>query len=78
LLYSIIIVNRHQSEASERYLGRILFELNNHRNFAIDGDDNNYVIDGVTHNCLSVNVFDDINKFFCKVCQQKNERTIEN
>jgi len=78
LLYNIIIVNRHQSEGSERYLGRILFELNNHKNYAIDGNDNNYVIDGVTHNCLSVNVFDNINKFFCKTCQQKNERTIEN
>ena len=75
LIYNITIVNRHQSEASERYLGRVLFELNNYKNFALDGDDNNYIIDGITHNCLSVNIFDNINKFFCKVCQQKNERT---
>jgi len=72
----ITITRRHESEASERYLGKILFELNNHINYAIDGTDENYNIDGVNYNCFTLPGIENINKFFIKVCQQKNEGTI--
>lgn len=75
LTKDIIITNRRESMASERYLGLILFELNNQKNFAIDGPDNNYLINGKSFNCLEVDMYSDVNKYFCKVCQQKNETT---
>jgi hypothetical protein len=72
----IVITRRYESEASERYLGKILFELNNGINYAIDGNDENYNIEGVSYNCLTLPNYDNINKFFIKVCQQKNEGTV--
>jgi len=77
LIKNIIITVRHQSEASERYLGKILYELNDHRNFAIDGNDNTYNVNGVVHDCHSIKINDDVDKYFCKIAQQKNERTKE-
>lgn len=74
---NIIITVRHQSEASERYLGKILYELNDHKNFSIDGNDNTFVSNGVKHDCHSIKITDEIDKYFCKIAQQKNERTKE-
>jgi hypothetical protein len=71
----IVITVRHQSEGSERYLGRILYELNDSKNYAIDGAVNNYVINDVIYDCHSINPYDKIDKYFCKIAQQKNERT---
>ena len=73
---NIVITRRHESEASERYLGKILFELNDHTNYAVDGNDENYYIDGVCYNCLTLPGIDNIDKFFIKICQQKNEGTV--
>ncbi len=76
-LQQIIIKTRHESEASERYLGRILFELNNHKNYAIDGRNNSFIVDERHYDCHNVDVYANMDKYFCKRAQQKNERTIE-
>jgi len=73
----IVITVRHQSEGSERYLGRILFELNNGVNFSIDGAINTFISNGVTYDCHSINGYAKIDKYFCKISQQKNENTNE-
>jgi len=74
---NIIITVRHQSEASERYLGKILYELNDHKNYSIDGNDNSFIVNGIKHDCHSIKITDEIDKHFCKIAQQKNERTRE-
>jgi len=67
---NIIITTRKESEASERYMGKILWELNDGKNYDIDGD-----IDSLKYYCHTVNPFDDIPHIFCKISQQKNENT---
>jgi len=69
---NITIIDRVGSMASERYLGRILWGLNNNSNFDIDGDVNN-----LSYYCHTVNAYDDINHFFCKIAQQKTEKTLD-
>jgi hypothetical protein len=69
-LQNIIIITRKQSEASERYMGRILLELNNGKSFDIDGE-----IDKLSYYCHTVNPYETIANFFCKKAQQKNEYT---
>jgi len=70
ILSKIKITTRKQSEASERYLGRILWELNNKENYDIDGN-----IKELNYYCHTVNIYDQINNFFVKKAQQKNETT---
>lgn len=71
----ILVTTRYQSEASERYLGRMIYELNESNNFAIDGTDENYYIDNIRYDCLNLPDYKHVNKYFVKFCQQKNEGT---
>lgn len=78
ILKNIKITTRRESEASERYLGNILYYLNNNSSVSIDKD-NMYTVDGVnfftcheTYQC-----YKDVKSFFCKISQCKNERTTE-
>jgi hypothetical protein len=68
----IIIINRFQSECSERYLPRILYELNNHKNYNIDGFMNNIKYNP-NDKYININIF----SYFEKKLQGKNENTIE-
>jgi hypothetical protein len=74
-LKKIVIINRHQSEGSERYLGRILLELNDGiPTIDIDGD---ITLLKNKYDCWNVNPKNDINSFFVKIVQQKNEKTTD-
>lgn len=70
----ITIVERWQSCAGERYIARIILELNEGENYSIDCNlpevINNY-------DCHAVDLFSDVPTFFTKRCQYKTERTTE-
>ena len=68
----IIIVNRFESECCERYLPRILYELNNHKNYNIDGFMNN-----IKYNLHSNHINTNIFSYFEKKIQGKTEKTQE-
>ena len=84
-LKNIVIINRDGSCASERYLARLLWELNDYKNNDIDGDIRylGYVWDNKPnpspkYDCHNVNIFDEnIPSYFAKRAQQKTERTID-
>lgn len=81
----IIITTRDESGASERYLARILWELNDYKNNDIDGDMAalKYSWDGKInpspkYDCHNVNVYDEkITTYFVKKTQQKTEKTCD-
>jgi len=79
----IKITVRDESCAAERYLARILWELNEYKNNDIDGDIRylGYHWAGQPnpspkYDCHSVNIYDEnITSYFAKKAQQKTERT---
>jgi hypothetical protein len=73
-LTSIVVLRRWESCASERYLARILFELNEHRDCgAIDGNCIDLTLNH--YDTWNVNVYDNLKTFFVKKVQQKTENT---
>lgn len=73
-LKTIIQTRRHDSEGSERYLARLLWELNDRRDCgSIDGDCR--LLPGKHYDCWHVNMLDPATTHFVKRVQQKNEHT---
>jgi hypothetical protein len=68
-LSKIKIQNRTESCRGERYLGRIIYELNEHQqNYSIDGD-----IYSIRYDCHSVNIIDNSDYHFVKRSQAKTK-----
>lgn len=86
-LKQIVITARLQSEASERYMARILWELNEHKNNDIDGDirelnpqyykKNGENVPANTYDCWTVDLYANSGTFFVKKVQQKTENTTD-
>ena len=70
----IVITQRWDSCVSERYLGRILWEINNQSKYDIDGDI--YHIQNL-YDSRKVDVYTHDLTFFVKKLQQKTESTID-
>jgi len=74
IVKDIIIVNRNQSEASERYLSGVLYYLNNHIMTSI-----NNINSSKKYDCWNIDLINDSfpGIYFVKRVQQKNERIID-
>jgi len=73
MLKQIVIKVRWESSASERYLARLLWELNDFKNNDIDGDIRD--LEQNHYDCWTVDPIADSTSFFVKRVQQKNENT---
>ena len=83
-LKEIVITHRDGSCASERYLARILWELNGYKNNDIDGDIRylGNIWDGKPnpspkYDCHTVDIYSEIPSYFAKRIQGKTEKTID-
>lgn len=73
-LKQIVQKVRWDSEGAERYLARLLWELNERRDCgSIDGDCRE--LPGKHYDCWKVNIYDPATTHFVKKVQQKNENT---
>lgn len=73
---SFILNSKDDSGLSEDFLARVLYELNNHKNFDIDGL-YNYNNKNINEGELR-NDYNDINEYyFMKILQRKTENTID-
>jgi hypothetical protein len=70
----IVITERWDSCVSERYLGIILWELNDRKKFDIDGD--LYHVQNL-YDSRKVDVYTHESTFFVKKLQQKTEQTVD-
>ena len=73
-LKHIVITNKSYSESCERFLARILWELNEYTNYDIDGDLRS---NRSKYNEWCVDVYSHVPSFFVKKIQQKNETTTD-
>jgi len=72
----IVISTRYEGAASERYLARILWELNGQKDCeSIDG--NLKDLNTRHYDCWTVDLFQNQTSYFAKSVQQKNENTPE-
>ena len=73
IVKDLVLTQRHQSEASERFLSGILYHLNGNKIEDIDG----CIREGVmTYNCYETDLFREETKYnFLKLCQHRNEHT---
>lgn len=75
-LTTIVQKRRHESEGAERYLARLLWELNERRDCgSIDGDCRD--LPSKHYDCWRVNIYDPATTHFVKTVQQKNEHTVD-
>ena len=70
----IVITERWDSCVSERYLGRILWEINDKKKYDIDGD--LYQIQNL-YDSRKVDIYNQSSTFFVKKLQQKTEKTLD-
>jgi hypothetical protein len=76
ILKTIVQKVRWDSCGAERYLARILWELNNFTNYDLDGDIRELA--KVKYDCWTVDPYSDtINSYFIKRVQQKTEKTVD-
>ena len=77
ITFDLVLTNRLDSEAGERYLSAILYKLNNDVVDSIDGEI--VPCELLTYDCWKVDlIYDEVpDRFFVKSVQQKTENTPE-
>lgn len=66
----IVATIRWHCAGGERYLARIIYELNNHKNNDLDGD-----VDSIGYNSWTIDLYAPTTTYFAKKVEQKHENT---